>query len=125
MWSRIALGLLILTQTNSLSLLTDGDPQNTTSVDKSGDSTTDVFRQLLNQETLIRMATDKKVQGILKDIIEMKGDLATNAQQLNEAEIEIITLRNEVSSLKTEKQALQAETQKFLITRVRFLMTSK
>ena len=113
MWSRIALGFLFLTQTNSLSLLTDGVPQNITSVDKSGDSKTDVFRQLLNQETLIRMTMDKKVQGILKDIIEMKGDLATNAQQLREAEIEIISLRNEVSSLKTENQALQAETQKF------------
>nr|XP_022324117.1 multimerin-2-like [Crassostrea virginica] len=113
MWSRIALGFLFLTQTNSLSLLTDGVPQNITSVDKSGDSKTDVFRQLLNQETLIRMTMDKKVQGILKDIIEMKGDLATNAQQLREAEKEIITLKNEVRSLKTENQALQAETQKF------------
>ena len=113
MWSRIALGFLFLSQTNSLSLLTDGVPQNITSVDKSVDSKTDVFRQLLNQETLIRMTMDKKVQGILKDIIEMKGDLATNAQQLREAEKEIISLRNEVSSLKTENQALQAETQKF------------
>ena len=59
------------------------------------------------------MTLDKKVQGILKDIIEMKGDLATNAQQLREAEKEIITLKNEVRSLKTENQALQAETQKF------------
>ncbi|XP_078331316.1 uncharacterized protein LOC111125028 [Crassostrea virginica] len=113
MWTRIALGFLFLTQTNSLSLLTDGDPQNITSWDKSGDSKTDVFRQLLNQETLIRMTMDKKVQGILKDMIEMKGELATNAQQLREAEKEIITLRNEVRSLKTENQALQAETQKF------------
>ena len=113
MWSRIALGFLFLTQTNSLLLLTDGDSQNITSVDKSGDSKTDVFRQLLNQETLIRMTMDKKVQGILKDIIEMKGDLVTNAKQLREAEKEIITLRNEVRSLKTENQALQAETQTF------------
>ncbi|XP_022324144.2 multimerin-2-like [Crassostrea virginica] len=113
MWTRITLGFLFLTQTNSLSLLTDGDPQNITSVDKSGDSNTDVFRQLLNQETLIRMTMDRKVQGILKDIIEMKSDLATNAKQLSDAEKEIITLRNEVRSLKTENQALQAETQKF------------
>ena len=113
MWTSIALGFFFLAQTNSLSPLTDGDPQNITSVDKSGDSKTDVFRQLLNQETLIRMTMDKKVQGILKDIIEMKGDLATNAQQLREAEKEMITLKNEVRSLKTENQALQAETQKF------------
>ena len=45
----------------------------------------------------------------------MKGDLATNAQQLREAEKEIITLKNEVRSLKTENQALQAETQKYCI----------
>ena len=113
MWSHIALGFLFLTQTNSLSPHTDGDHQNITSVDKSGDSKTDVFRQLLNQETLIRMTMDRKVQGILKDIIEMKSDLANNAKQLSDAEKEIITLRNEVSSLKTENQALQAETQKF------------
>nr|XP_022324157.1 uncharacterized protein LOC111125028 [Crassostrea virginica] len=102
MWSRIALGFLFLTQTNSLSLLTDGDPQNITSVDKSGDSKTDVFRQLLNQETLIRMTMDKKVQGILKDIIEMKGSLVTNNQRLNEAEKEIVNLRNENQALKAE-----------------------
>ena len=102
MWTRIALGFLFLTQTYSLSLLTDGDPQNITSVDKSGDSKTDVFRQLLNQETLIRMTMDKKVQGILKDIIEMKGSLVTNNQRLNEAEKEIVNLRNENQALKAE-----------------------
>ena len=102
MWSRIAVGFLYLTQTTSLSLLTDGDPQNITSVDKSRDSTTDVFRQLLNQETLIRMTMDKKVQGILKDIIEMKGSLVTNNQRLNEAEKEIVHLRNENQALKAE-----------------------
>ncbi|XP_022324172.2 multimerin-2-like [Crassostrea virginica] len=102
MWSRIALGFLFLTQTNSLSLLIVGDPQNNTSVDKSGDSNTDVFRQLLNQETLIRMTMDKKVQGILKDIIEMKGILVTSNQRLNEAEKEIVNLRNENQALKAE-----------------------
>ncbi|XP_078331318.1 uncharacterized protein LOC144625114 isoform X2 [Crassostrea virginica] len=102
MWTSIALGFFFLAQTNSLSPLTDGDPQNITSVDKSGDSKTDVFRQLLNQETLIRMTMDKKVQGILKDIIEMKGILVTNSQRLNEAEKEIVNLRKENQALKAE-----------------------
>ncbi|XP_022324117.2 multimerin-2-like [Crassostrea virginica] len=102
MWTSIALGFFFLEQTNSLSPLTDGDPQNITSVDKSGDSKTDVFRQLLNQETLIRMTMDKKVQGILKDIIEMKGILVTNSQRLNEAEKEIVNLRKENQALKAE-----------------------
>jgi chromosome segregation ATPase len=97
-----------------LSPLTDDDLQNGTrlaGVDFSGRNT-DVFRQLLNQETLIRIALVKNVHGLMKDVVDLKQSLGTTTKKLGEAEKKITHLEQDVISLKTENRNLKEEVSK-------------
>lgn len=111
--SYIILGFLCVIPSSCLSILTDGETQNGTLRDESGDSKTDVFRQLLNQETLIRMSLVKNVHSLMKDMVEMKESMSTSNKRLHDAEKEISSLKNEVQLLKTENQKLKEEAVKF------------
>nr|XP_034302812.1 uncharacterized protein LOC105336353 [Crassostrea gigas] len=113
MMSYIILGFLCVIPSSCLSILTDGETQNGTLRDESGDSKTDVFRQLLNQETLIRMSLVKNVHSLMKDMVEMKESMSTSNKRLHDAEKEISSLKNEVQLLKTENQKLKEEAVKF------------
>eukprot|EP00105_Crassostrea_gigas_P008402 XP_011422962.2 PREDICTED: uncharacterized protein LOC105325204 [Crassostrea gigas] len=113
MMSYIILGFLCVIPSICLSILTDGETQNDTIRDESGDSKTDVFRQLLNQETLIRMSLVKNVHSLMKDMVEMKESMSTSNKRLNDAEKEISSLKNEVHLLKTENQKLKEQAVKF------------
>jgi chromosome segregation ATPase len=62
--------------------------------------TVDLFRQLLNQETLIRMGLEKNLQELKKDVVAMK----TAGQKSN---LEMADLQREVEQLKQENQRLQ------------------
>ena len=66
MLSRLVLVFLFVVQANSLSVLNDDKSQATKT-----DGETVLVRQLLNQETLIRMALDKKVNDLVKGMAEM------------------------------------------------------
>nr|XP_022320147.1 complement C1q-like protein 2 isoform X2 [Crassostrea virginica] len=99
MMSRLVLVFLFVVQTHSLSVLTDDKSQATKT-----DGETALVRQLLNQETLIRMALDKKVNDLVKIIAEIQNSLGTNNQQLQDAKKEIAALKNENSALKAEWQ---------------------
>lgn len=57
---------------------------------------TDVFRQLLNQETLVRMTLVKNVHSLRKDMVEMKESKSNSKKRLNDAEKEISSLKNEL-----------------------------
>ena len=99
MLSHLLLVFLFVVQTNSLSVLTDEKSQATKT-----DGETVLVRQLLNQETLIRMALDKKVNDLVKVIAEIQNSLGTNNQQLLDAKKEIAALKNENRALKAEWQ---------------------
>ncbi|XP_078320098.1 uncharacterized protein LOC111100109 [Crassostrea virginica] len=116
MWSGLFLGFLFVVQTKSLSVLTDDRPQ--TSGPGGETAKTDILRQLLNQETLIRMALDKKVYDLDKDFIEMKENMAemknnnvNNNKQLQDAKREIEINKQQLQDAKreieTNKQQLQ------------------
>jgi chromosome segregation ATPase len=94
--------------------LTDDVLQNGTrlaGVDFSGRNT-DVFRQLLNQETLIRIALVKNVHGLMKDVVDLKQSLGTTTKKLGEAEKKITHLEQDVISLKTENRNLKEKASK-------------
>ncbi|XP_061188139.1 uncharacterized protein LOC133196238 [Saccostrea echinata] len=101
--------LVFATLVNSaiFSLLTDGE-LNSTEIDASKMETqnVDVFRQLLNQETIIRMTLVKNVHALMKDMLTLKEDLA-------EAESKISAMHasfgNEISELKKDLELLKLE----------------
>lgn len=111
--SYIILGFLCVIPSISFSILTDGETQNSTLWDESVDTTTDVFRQLLNQETLIRMSLVKNVHSLMKDMVEMKESVLTSNKRLHDAEKEILILKNDVKVLNTENQRLKEQAVKF------------
>ena len=113
MMSRLVLVFLFVVQTNSLSVLTDDKSQATKT-----DGETVLVRQLLNQETLIRMALDRKVNELVKGMAEMKKSMGTSNQQLQDAKREIQTnnrqlqdATEEIAALKIHNSALKAEWQ--------------
>ena len=113
MMSRLVLVFLFVVQTNSLSVLTDDKSQA-----KKTDGETVLVRQLLNQETLIRMALDRKVNELVKGMAEMKKNMETSNQQLQDAKREMQTnnrqlqdATKEIAALKIENSALKAEWQ--------------
>ncbi|XP_061182707.1 uncharacterized protein LOC133191049 [Saccostrea echinata] len=116
MLSYVALSLLCITVTAGLSALTDDGIQNVTSLlgeEAGGKPNTDVFRQLLNQETLIRMALVKNVHALMKDMVEIKQTMVVNDGRLRNAEKEILVLKQEVQTLKTENQHIKEQATKF------------
>ena len=106
MLSRLLLVFLFVVLTNSLSVLTDDKSQTTMT-----DGETVLVRQLLNQETLIRMALDRKVNDLVKGMAEMKKNMETSNQQLQDAKREIETnnqqLKDAKREIETNNQQLQ------------------
>ena len=103
MMSRLLFVILFVVQTNSLSVLTDDKSQATKT-----DGETVLVRQLLNQETLIRMALDRKVNDLVKVIAEIQNSLGTNNQQLQDAKKEIET---NMQQLLVAKRAIESNSQ--------------
>ena len=113
MMSRLPLVFLFVVQTHSLSVLTDDKAQTTKT-----DGEMVLVRQLLNQETLIGMALDRKVNDLVKGMAEMKKNMETSNQQFKDAKREIETNKQqlqdatkEIAALKNENSALKAEWQ--------------
>ncbi|XP_062593887.1 uncharacterized protein LOC134255387 [Saccostrea cucullata] len=100
--------LVFATLVNSaiFSLLTDEFNSTELEVSKMETKNTDVFRQLLNQETLIRMSLVKNVHALMKDMLTLQDALA-------KAESKISTMQesfgNEISELKKELELLKVE----------------
>nr|XP_022296288.1 uncharacterized protein LOC111106054 [Crassostrea virginica] len=97
MLSRLLLVFLFILQTNSLSVLTDDKAQTTKT-----DGETVLVRQLLNQETLIRMALDRKVNDLVKGMAEMKKNMETSNQKLKDAKREIEINNQQLQDAKRE-----------------------
>lgn len=94
-------------QIDAFSALTDHDSHNRTSRNKSelDYRTMDVFRQLLNQETIIRMTLVQNVHVLMKDMFIMQEKLAKAENKISDIKTstnnEIIELQKEVNFLKT------------------------
>ena len=97
----------------AVSILTDEIPQNSTSVNMNEISAknVDVFRQLLNQETLIRMTMVKNVHSLMKDMVTLQQNLAEAENKISSihssTDREISELNKEVERLKIENDALK------------------
>lgn len=111
MWSSVVLGFLVIAQANCLSNLTDVKNQNTEtseimSLNSSVDIKSNHFRLLLNQESLIRLALERKVHNLGLDVREIKTNMATNNKRLQD---KIEVLEKQVNLLSSENQVLRAD----------------
>ena len=93
MLSYLVFGFLFVVQT----IITDTDGEALKAPLKSKE---DIFRVLLNQETLIRSALEKKVIGLVDDMVNMKENMVYN--------------KKEIVYLKIENQELKGKTNKHL-----------
>lgn len=98
---------------SGFSRLTDTKTQNGTLRDETIATKTDVFKILLNQETLIRVSLVKDVQSLMKEMIEMKEKMTTSDKRLHDAEKEISSLKIDIHSLKNENQMLKEQAVQF------------
>lgn len=107
-------------QIEAFSALTDHDSHNRTGRNKSelDYRTVDVFRQLLNQETIIRMTLVQNVHVLMKDMLIMQEKLAKAENKISDIKTstnnEIIELQKEVNFLKTENGLLNNYSVSFL-----------
>ena len=78
--SQVFHGLVLIIGINSasVSFLTDDHSSNRTNsnVSEINVKNVDVFRQLLNQETLIRMTMVKNVHSLMKDMLMLQENMA-------------------------------------------------
>nr|XP_022292086.1 uncharacterized protein LOC111103253 isoform X1 [Crassostrea virginica] len=95
-------------QSATVSLLADDILSNRTNSDVSeiNVKNADVFRQLLNQETLIRMTMVKNVHSLMKDMLTLQENMAKAENKITgiqtSTDQEILELKKQVEWLKTE-----------------------
>ncbi|XP_062619637.1 uncharacterized protein LOC134281185 [Saccostrea cucullata] len=93
--------------THCFSELTDSDSNNTT--DSGGIKNSDVFRQLLNQETLIRMSIGKNAHGLMKDMVTLKQTLLSSESEISTLKRTMTELKKELEKLKKENERISRE----------------
>lgn len=114
----IATGVLVfvciyVVQTSSLSVVTDDESKNITSLklDTLDSGNVDVFRQLLNQETIIRITLVKNVHTLMKDMLTLQEKLYVAENKISTIQTstdhEIRELKKEVDILKAENSFLK------------------
>ncbi|XP_062615409.1 multimerin-2-like [Saccostrea cucullata] len=104
-----------LIQINGLSIFTDssGNSSSLLDINDPESKNTDVFRQLLNQETIIRMSLVKNVHALMKDMLDLKKSMETLETSQQKTDVEVATLKQEVEKLKTENQRLELENRQY------------
>ena len=112
---RVFHGLVLIVGINSasVSFLTDEHSSNRTNsnVTEINVKNVDVFRQLLNQETLIRMTMVKNVHSLMKDMLTLQENLAKTDNKIigiqTSTDQEILDLKKQVEWLKKENDDLK------------------
>nr|XP_034332661.1 uncharacterized protein LOC117691215 isoform X3 [Crassostrea gigas] len=105
--------LISRVKTSTISMLTDDETTNATSLnlDTLDSNNVDVFRQLLNQETIIRMTLVKNVHALMKDMLTLQEKLTAAENRISKmhtsTDHEISKLKEEVKLLKTENEFLK------------------
>nr|XP_022336583.1 myosin heavy chain, clone 203-like [Crassostrea virginica] len=105
MLSYLFLAILFVARTTSLSFVSDDKAQPTGpdgQTTRSEDAQSDILRQLLNQETLIRMALDRKVSDLVNDMADLKKYVQTSTKQLQDSKREIETNNKQLQDAKRE-----------------------
>nr|XP_022291259.1 uncharacterized protein LOC111102701 [Crassostrea virginica] len=113
--SQVFHGLVLIVGINSasVSFLTDEHSSNRTNsnVSEINVKNVDVFRQLLNQETLIRMTMVKNVHSLMKDMLMLQENLAKTDNKMTgiqtSTDQEILELKKQVEWLKKENDDLK------------------
>ncbi|XP_062567280.1 uncharacterized protein LOC134229550 [Saccostrea cucullata] len=111
----LALGFLSFLQVHSFSIVTENGGQNITHFDINDidAKNVDVFRQLLNQETIIRIGLVKNVHSLMKDMIDLKQSMKTLETSQQKTEVEVTALKQEVNELKRENERLKLENRRY------------
>ena len=100
----------------TVSILTDEISQNRTNpiINEISAKNVDVFRQLLNQETLIRINLVKNVHALMKDMLTLQEKLAETEGKISRMKTttddEISELKKQIEFLKAENAALKNKT---------------
>ncbi|XP_078317077.1 uncharacterized protein LOC111103840 isoform X3 [Crassostrea virginica] len=103
-------------QSVTVSKLTDEVSQNSTyhNLNEINAKNVDVFRQLLNQETLIRINLVKNVHALMKDMLTLQEKLTETEGKISRMKTttddEISELKKQVEFLKVENAALKNKT---------------
>ena len=103
-------------QSVTVSKLTDEVSQNSTyhNLNDISAKNVDVFRQLLNQETLIRINLVKNVHALMKDMLTLQEKLAETEGKISRIKTttdhELSELKKQVEYLKVENAALKNKT---------------
>ena len=114
----VLVGLVFIAGVKSaaVSILTDEVSQNSTNPNlyEISSKNVDVFRQLLNQETIIRMNLVKNVHILMKDMLTLKEKLADSEEKISGITTstvqEISDLNKQVEFLKVENAAMKNKT---------------
>nr|XP_022293099.1 uncharacterized protein LOC111103845 [Crassostrea virginica] len=106
----VLVGLVFIAgvQSAAVSILTDEVSQNSThpNLNEISSKNVDVFRQLLNQETIIRMNLVKNVHILMNDMLTLKEKLADSEDKISG--ITTATVQ-EISDLKKQVELLKVE----------------
>ena len=106
----VLVGLVFIAgvQSAAVSILTDEVSQNSThpNLNEISSKNVDVFRQLLNQETIIRMNLVKNVHILMNDMLTLKEKLADSEDKISG--ITTATVQ-EISDLKKQIELLKVE----------------
>ena len=103
-------------QSVTVSKLTDEVSQNSTyhNLNEISANNVDVFRQLLNQETLIRINLVKNIHALMKDMLTLQEKLAETEGKISRMKTttddEISELKKQIEFLKAENAALKNKT---------------
>ena len=103
-------------QSVTVSKLTDEDSRNSTyhNLNEISANNVDVFRQLLNQETLIRINLVKNVHALMKDMLTLQEKFAETEVKISRMKTttddEISELKKQIEFLKVENAALKNKT---------------
>ena len=100
----------------TVSILTDEISQNKTNpnINEISAKNVDVFRQLMNQETIIRINLVKNVHALMKDMLTLQEKMVETEGEISRVKTttyqEISELKKQVEFLKAENAALKIKT---------------
>ena len=110
----VLVGLLLISgvQSVTVSKLTDEVSQNSTyhNLNEISANNVDVFRQLLNQETLIRINLVKNVHALIKDLLALQEKFAETEVKISRIKT---TTDHEISDLKKQVEFFKVENAAF------------
>ncbi|XP_062574947.1 fibrinogen-like protein 1, partial [Saccostrea cucullata] len=112
MFTILVLFFMSISQVRTASLLTGTNDQNSTALisDRRDIKEIDVLRQIINQETLIRVAVVRDVKEVVDDVSFLKISLTSTENMVSSQQQAFNTLKRQVNSL-TQDKTLEVKTE--------------